>query len=84
MQNKRYFEVPSAGARGVKIDSELYVWIQSFAEERKISMAEAIHLLTGPAVVASEGGDYMKPLIEGGFLQERTPGVIPNKRSTNF
>jgi len=80
MSVKRYFDLPVQERKLIWVRLEEHAILKTFTQERGITMAEAIHLLIGPALAAANGLDYMKVLQEGGFLQERTPGLLPANR----
>ena len=73
MPTKRYFVVRAEEVKTIRLDSETWLLIRDFAKSRGLTMAESVNLLIQPALAASEGLDFMKPLRDGGFLQERTP-----------
>jgi len=74
MSVKRYFDVPEEERKFIRVGLELHALVKNFAEERRISMAEAVHVLIGPAMAALNGLDYEKVLRDFGLLgQTDTP-----------
>ena len=79
MSVKRYFSVPAEERKPIWVRHEEHAIVKDFAQKRRISMAEAIHLLIGPALAAAKGLDYTQVLWDGGFLQTRPSGKPTGK-----
>jgi hypothetical protein len=70
MPTKKYFQVKPYERRWIAVDMQLHALIQQFAQERHLSMAEAVYVLVGPAMVALLGGDYEKVLEDFELIQK--------------
>ena len=70
MPIKRYFEVKPYERKWIAVDSEIHMLIQIFAQERGLSMAEAVHVLIGPAMAALNGLDYEQVLRNFDLIQQ--------------
>ena len=79
MSVKRYFDVPAEERKPIWVRHEEHAIVKNFAQQRRISMAEAIHLLISPALAAANGLDYTQALWDGGFLRTQPGGKPPGE-----
>lgn len=73
MSIKRYYEVRKFERKTISVDAELHLLIKLFADKRGISMAEAIHVLIGPAMAALNGLDYRQVLEKFDLINDKAP-----------